>query len=92
MLLAGNILINYLEFTEVITDANGIYLGLTILAMGNTAGDYFANSSMAKAGLGMMAVAGTYGGQLFNFLVGFSISLLIQTIKSKGGYVNFHIF
>merc|ERR1719487_2858830 len=49
-------------------------LGLTILAWGNSVGDFFANVAVAKQGLGEMAIAGCYGGPVFNLLVGLGLS------------------
>ena len=51
------------------------FLGLTVLAWGNSASDLFANLSVARRGLGEMAVAGCYGGPVFNILVGIAASL-----------------
>lgn len=51
------------------------YLGLTILAWGNSVGDFFANLAIAKKGLGPMAVAGCYGGPTSNILIGLGVSL-----------------
>ena len=48
------------------------FLGLTVLAWGNSASDLFANLAVARRGLGEMAVAGCYGGPVFNILVGMS--------------------
>ena len=50
------------------------FLGLTVLAWGNSASDLFANLAVAKRGLGEMAVAGCYGGPVFNVLVGIGAS------------------
>ena len=50
------------------------YLGLTVLAWGNSIGDFFSNTSLARRGLGEMAVAGCYGGPVFNVLVGLGLS------------------
>jgi Ca2+/Na+ antiporter len=50
-------------------------LGLTILAWGNSVGDLFANMAVAKQGLGEMAIAGSYGGPVFNLCLGLGISL-----------------
>ena len=47
------------------------FLGLTLLAWGNSLGDFFANSALAKRGYGLTAVTGCFAGQLFNLLVGF---------------------
>ena len=56
-------------------------LGLTVLAWGNSVGDYFSNVAVAKQGRGEMALAGCYGGPAFNMLVGLGVALTIVTIK-----------
>ena len=58
------------------------YLGLTVLAWGNSVGDLFSNTSVAKQGLGEMAIAGCYGGPVFNILVGLGLSISVACIKS----------
>ena len=57
-------------------------LGLTILAWGNSVGDLFANMAVAKQGLGEMAIAGSYGGPVFNLCLGLGISLLYVSTSS----------
>lgn len=40
-------------------------------------------SHFAKTGNSATAVSGIYSGQLFNFLLGFGVSLLIQSIDGE---------
>ncbi|RYG64187.1 hypothetical protein EON64_14490 [archaeon] len=56
------------------------FLGLTVLAWGNSVGDFFTNTAVARAGLGGMALAGCYAGPVFNLLVGFGTSLLMASL------------
>jgi len=55
-------LMNFLNLIELLTPFKKDFLGLTILAWGNSIGDYFSNRSMAKTGLGVMAVTGCFAG------------------------------
>jgi Ca2+/Na+ antiporter len=58
------------------------YLGLTVLAWGNSVGDFFSNISVAQRGLGEMAVGGCFGGPLFNILIGFGLPMAYLTARS----------
>ena len=78
-----------LEAFGVLTGMPPGVVGLTILAWGNSIGDMVSNVSVAKAGLGEMAIAGCYGGPLFNMLVGLGIALTLQCWH--GGSVAFRI-
>ena len=60
---------------------NQVLLGATVLAVGNTLADFFANSSLASLGYGVMACTGSIAGQLFNFLIGFGANTLKQTLS-----------
>eukprot|EP01035_Chromulina_nebulosa_P016813 gene16813-22297_t len=44
--------------------------GLTVLAWGNSIGDYVANTAVARRGMGEMAIAGCYGSPIFDIFVG----------------------
>lgn len=58
---------------------NQVLLGATVLAVGNTLADFFANSSLAAMGYGVMACTGSMAGQVFNFLIGFGCNTLKMT-------------
>lgn len=73
-LLAGE-LITCLEVLGFVWNVPSAYLGLTVLAWGLCVGDLFSISSLAKKGLGEMALAGCYGGPVFNLLFGFSLAV-----------------
>lgn len=73
-LLSGE-LVTALLSTGAILHIPSYYLGLTVLAWGNSIGDLFSNISIAKKGMGEMAIGGCYAGPLFNILTGMGISL-----------------
>ncbi len=62
---------------------------MTCLAWANCIGDYISITTFAKRGRASTAVSGVFSGQLFNFLIGFGASLLIQ---SANGEFEFAIF
>jgi len=76
----------FMDLLSLITLISGLplnYLSLTLLAWGNSLDDFFIDYVIAKSGHGRMAVTGVYGGQLFNLLVGFGGSLLLQSRKGE---------
>ena len=68
-----------------------VLLSATLIAIGNSLQDYFANSSMSALGYGVMAVTGTIAGQLFNFLIGFGLNMT-KGCYHNGGVVKFDLF
>lgn len=56
-------------------------LGMTLLAWGNSVGDFLANVSIAKIGLSQTALTACYAGPVFNILVGLGISLCLATYE-----------
>ncbi len=73
------VLINMLELIQLMTNINSVFLGLTLIAWANTLGDYFSITVFAKRGRASTAVSGVFSGQLFNFLIGFGASLMVQS-------------
>lgn len=57
-------------------------LGVSVLAWGNSIGDFVSNTALAKNGHGRMAVAACFGGPIFNVLFGTGISFLLGTIAA----------
>jgi len=55
-------LMKFLNLMPLVTGLSKVILGMTILAWGNSIGDYFANSSLARLGYGVMAVTGCFAG------------------------------
>jgi sodium/potassium/calcium exchanger 6 len=80
-LLAGE-LVACLTAMGIIFNIPPATLGLTILAWGNCIGDFFSNTSIAKRGYGEMAIAGCYGGPVFNILIGLGLSLTYACIQN----------
>jgi Ca2+/Na+ antiporter len=75
-------LVSLLQTIGIISGIPPAVLGLTILAWGNSVGDLFANMAVAKQGLGEMAIAGCYGGPVFNLCLGYGISFTYVSLSS----------
>ncbi|CAM9943035.1 unnamed protein product, partial [Hapterophycus canaliculatus] len=56
-------------------------LGLTLLAWGNSSGDLVTNLAVARAGFPGMAIAGSYGGPLFNILLGVGLPMFYSCAR-----------
>lgn len=50
-------------------------LGLTVIAVGNSVGDFVADTAVARAGEPKMSIATCFGSPLFNDVVGLGLSL-----------------
>lgn len=79
----ANILVDVLQLIGYISGIAPAYLGLTLLALGNSIGDLVADLAISKMGFGELAVTGCVAGPLFNLLLGMGISLT-KTIASNG--------
>lgn len=56
-------------------------LGLTIVAMGNSIADLFANVAVSRAGHAHMGLAGCYGACVFLLLFGFGSSVFVRAFQ-----------
>lgn len=54
-------------------------LGMTLLALGNSAGDLWADTAVCRLGMPSSAVSAVFAGPLFNLCVGIGVALLIRT-------------
>lgn len=78
-LLAGELIV-CLEVLGLVWEISPAYLGLTVLAWGNCVGDLFSITSLARKGLGEMALAGCYGGPVFNLLFGLGLAMGVASL------------
>lgn len=58
-------------------------LGVTILAWGNSIGDFFADRSVARDGYVKMAISGCFGEPNFPRLIGLGLAFLFVTISAS---------
>lgn len=71
-------LVNVLEFIGVVLKIPAPIMGMTVLAWGNSVGDYSTNGILAQKGLADMSMAACFAGPSFNLLVGLGCGLLTQ--------------
>ncbi|XP_060593798.1 mitochondrial sodium/calcium exchanger protein-like isoform X2 [Ruditapes philippinarum] len=81
----ANEIVNILQTFGVVFNISNAILGLTLLAWGNSIGDFIADTVMAKQGFPRMGISACFGGPLFNLLLGIGIPFTIATIK-QGDY------
>nr|CCA20209.1 Ca2 :Cation Antiporter (CaCA) Family putative [Albugo laibachii Nc14] len=73
------------------TGISNSLLGLTVLSWGNSIGDLITNISVARSGFPDMALAGCFGGPVFNILVGIGLPLALQFTSGRSVLVNFSL-
>ena len=74
----------YHQYISTVLQMNPVILGASFMAIGNSLGDFYNNSSLSSIGLAVMACTGTISGQVFNLLFGLGINLLRQTWRMHG--------
>ena len=78
----SNFIVDFLNILGFATYLDTSFLGITILAFGNSVGDLIADTTMAQKNKGEMAITGTFSSQTFNLLVGLGCSLIITNYKT----------
>jgi Ca2+/Na+ antiporter len=71
--IVANEVQNILQATGEAWGIGDAILGVTILAWGNSIGDFVANVAVTRKGFGSMGVGACYGGPMLNLLVGLGI-------------------
>jgi Ca2+/Na+ antiporter len=79
----ANELMALLVAVGYITHASNSLLGLTVLAWGNSVGDFITDVSVARAGFPQMAIAGCYGGPVFNILLGLGLPMAYPFVSGR---------
>ncbi|KAJ1968489.1 hypothetical protein IWQ62_001220 [Dispira parvispora] len=75
-----------LQSLGVILHISDGILGLTILALGNSLGDFMTNLTIAKMGLPAMALSACFGGPMLNILLGIGLSATTITSATHKNY------
>lgn len=85
-----NIAIDVIAYIQLTTGASDLYLGMTLLGVGNSCIDLFVNYTLARKGFQTMAITGIFSGQMFNLLIGFGLSCLIRGFRNSSS--TYHVF
>lgn len=75
---AATEVVNLLRTFGVIFRLSNTVLGLTLLAWGNSIGDFVSDLTLARQGYPRMAFAACFGGIIFNVLIGVGLGCLLQ--------------
>lgn len=92
--IVANVVMDILNLVQAISGFSKVFLGLTLLSLGNSLGDFFVDTALAKKGFTTMAFTGIFSGQLLNLLIGFSLNCLMSYISNSksGADTTFHLF
>ncbi|KAM8960676.1 mitochondrial sodium/calcium exchanger protein [Pelodytes ibericus] len=75
---AATEIVNLLRTFGVIFRLSNTVLGLTLLAWGNSIGDFVSDLTLARQGYPRMAFSACFGGIIFNVLIGVGLGCLLQ--------------
>ncbi|KAG8455687.1 hypothetical protein GDO86_001760 [Hymenochirus boettgeri] len=75
---AATEVVNLLRTFGVIFRLSNTVLGLTLLAWGNSIGDFVSDITLARQGYPRMAFSACFGGIIFNVLIGVGVGCLVQ--------------
>jgi solute carrier family 24 (sodium/potassium/calcium exchanger), member 6 len=79
--------VGVLKAFGIILGINDAILGLTVLAIGNSLGDLFANIAMTRLHFPVLALSGCFGAPMVNILLGIGVSglYMILTQSDRNG-------
>ncbi|KAJ1969706.1 hypothetical protein H4R35_006066, partial [Dimargaris xerosporica] len=84
--LVADEIVAILQSLGVILNISDGILGLTVLALGNSLGDYMTNLTIAKMGLPAMALSACFGGPMLNILLGLGVAATTITSTRHSDY------
>ena len=79
--IGSDLLMEALDFLGYFFSLSKSFLCLTLLALGNSAADYFLDVALANTGFAEMALSGTISAPLFNLVFGLGSSLIMMNLK-----------
>eukprot|EP00056_Hartaetosiga_gracilis_P005052 m.80796 g.80796 ORF g.80796 m.80796 type:complete len:729 (-) comp12032_c0_seq5:116-2302(-) len=84
--IVANEIVNLLQTLGRLFGISDAILGLTVLAWGNSIGDFVSNYTVAKQGYPRMAAGACFGGPALNVLLGIGISCAVACLNNDGRY------
>ena len=79
--IIANEVVAILQFVGILLSIPTSFMGLTVLAWGNSVGDFVADTATARAGAVKSALAAIFGSPLLASLVGLGLSLTLSISK-----------
>lgn len=75
-------IVSLLKAIGIVFDMSDTILGLTVLAWGNSIGDFISNTSVARQGFPRMGISACFGGPLLNLLLGIGIPYTVSLVQT----------
>ena len=72
-----------LQALSVMFSLSPTIMGLTVLSWGNCVGDFVADMTVSRQGYPEMGIAATYGGPLFNLLIGMGVGGTMMCLREN---------
>ena len=88
--VVSNVLIDVVYFIVFVTGMHYSFIGLSLLAWGNSVGTYYANSTLAKCDYGVTSITGCFAEPIFNIVIGFGFSLIKRALKDETSFIIFN--
>jgi sodium/potassium/calcium exchanger 6 len=89
--IQANEVVGTLEAFGLLFNIDTAILGLTVLAIGNSVGDWVADTAVARAGKPAMGVASCFGSPLLNDVLGLGIALTVSCHQNTTQSVVFRL-
>ncbi|XP_003746887.1 mitochondrial sodium/calcium exchanger protein [Galendromus occidentalis] len=87
--VVANEVVSLLKTFGIVLKLTDAFLGMTVLAWGNSIGDFIANLSVARQGYPRMAISACFGGPLLNLLLGFGLPYTYKLLsESDESYIS----
>jgi len=86
--LIANLIMDILNLVQAVSGFSKVFLGLTLLSLGNSLGDLFVDTALAKQGFTTMAFTGIFSGQLLNLLIGFALNCFSSYLKNRKNHTD----